>query len=126
MRWFTGWPVGLALIASIIGVNGVASLVEAFELAVTGTGDWTAIGFEGMIGVLLLHRAFALLFLQPAGWLVTVIVLLVHAGIMGDEIARGHAPLSSWSGVIISVLSILYLLTPGVRSLFANSGANRR
>jgi hypothetical protein len=126
MRWVPRWPSGLALIAAIVVVNGVASLIEAIDLAVTATGDWSAIGLEGGIGILLLHRAFALLTLHPVAWLATVIVLTVHAAVVGDEITRGHAPLISWLDFSIAVLSILYLLTPGVRSLFAASSTNRR
>jgi hypothetical protein len=126
MRWPTAWPVGLAVIAVIVGSNGVASLIESFELAATATGDWTAIAVEGAIGVLLLHRAFALLSLHPVSWLVTMMAVAAHAGIVGDEIIRGHATWSSWVALSIAVGSILYLFAPGTRSLFGAGEVNRR
>jgi hypothetical protein len=107
-----GWPVGLSVIAVIVGSNGVTSLVEAFELAVTATGDWTAIALEGAIGVLLLHRAFALLSFHPVSWLVTVMAVTAHAGTVGDEIIRSHATWSSWVALNIAVGSVLYLFAP--------------
>jgi hypothetical protein len=122
----SGWPVGLAVIAVIVGSNGVTSLVEAFDLAVTATGDWTAVALEGAIGVLLLHRAFTLFSFHPVSWLVTVMAVTAHAGIVGDEIIRGHASWSSWVALSVAVGSVLYLFAPGTRSLFAAGEANRR
>jgi hypothetical protein len=121
-----GRPVGLAFIAAVLGLNGVVALVEACVLAVSATGDWAAIALEGAIGAMLFSKAFALLSFHPAGWLLTVLTLGLHTAIVGDEITRGHAPVSNWFALSFAVISILYLTRPPIRSLFTASETSRQ
>jgi hypothetical protein len=118
MLWVEGRPVGLTIIAAVLGVNGVVSLVGACVLAVSATGDWAAIGLEAAIGASLCSRAFALLSFRPVGWMLTVVTLGLHAAVVGNEVTRGHAPVRLWFALSFAVVSVLYLTRPEIRSLF--------
>jgi hypothetical protein len=113
-----GRPVGLAIIAAVIGLNGVVSLVEAWDLAVSAPGDWSGIALQGAIGAMLCSRAFALYSYRPVGWLMTVLTLGLYAAVVADEVTRGYASVSLWFALILAVISVLYLTRPHIRSLF--------
>jgi hypothetical protein len=118
MPWVAGRPLGLAIIASVLGLNGVVSLVEGCVLAVSATGDWAGVGLKGAIGAMLCARAFALYSYRPVGWLMTVLTLGLYAAVVGDEVTRGYAPVSLWFALSFAVISVIYLTRPQIRSLF--------
>jgi hypothetical protein len=60
MPWVAGRPIGVTIVAVLLGLDGIAALVEAGELALSKTGDWLAIALEALIGAALVYKAFGL------------------------------------------------------------------
>ncbi len=121
MSRVAGRPAGVAVIAAVVALNGVASLLESVELA--GTGDRVVATLPAVLGLLLMHRAYALWQIHPGAWLVTTLVLVLKAVTSALEIVGGAAVPGTWLTLGISVGCVLYLLLPGTRSLFSATRA---
>jgi hypothetical protein len=116
-----GRPAGLAALALLLATKGIGSIVAAVEF-VTGSGERgpgppNAV-LLAVIGLLLVHRAYALWTYHRGAWLITLLTMI--GACLTDIVALSVAPglTIAWVDLALSVAVTLYLLHPRVRSLF--------
>ncbi|MHB1160027.1 MAG: hypothetical protein ACYC3V_06815 [Chloroflexota bacterium] len=77
------------------------------------------------LGLLLLHRAYALWQVHRGAWLITTLVLGLKVVASALVIVEGNAVPVTWLTLALSAGGILYLLHPGTRSFFSATGGAR-
>ena len=118
-----GRPLGVAVIAVVVALDGLASLSESVELLATGE---RLVAFPAAaLGLLLLHRAYALWQVHRGAWLITTLVLGLKVVASGSAIVVGNALPVTWLTLALSIVSVLYLLHPRTRSVFSATGVGR-
>ncbi len=123
MRGDAGRPLGVAVIAVLVALNGLASLLES--AALLSSGERLVAIPTIALGLLLLHRAYALWQIQPGAWLITTLVLGLKVVASALAIVEGSAVPVTWLTLALSAIGILYLLHPRTRSLFSATGGAR-
>lgn len=121
MRTVAGRPLGVALLAMLVAINGAASLMEAFVLVqITTVGVLEAV-VSAAIGLALLHRAYGLWKLQRGAWAITMVLLSLRLvfGVLRLIIATPSS-MATWLSLILIIITILYLIQPCVRGLFSS------
>ena len=121
-------PVGAYIIAALLGLRGawglftgVISLTLGSLGVLTGytnegaTLFWLSIGTL-IVGAITLYMAYGLFTGKGWAWMIAIILLVIGLGI--DLIAwfTGSAP--NWIGIILSVVVLVYMLTPRVRESY--------
>jgi len=114
-----GKPKRIGLISALIAANGLFSLWNAYSLATTYPRDLTGAIASGIIGLLLLHRAYALWMLHRSAWAITVAVIALQAALSLAQLLQGIRSPGIWFTVFLLSLGLFYLLTPGVRRLYS-------
>lgn len=112
-------PVGITLIAIVLATNGIASLVEAVAAAGPTVSAVITAGLSGLIGLLLLHRAYGIFNLKRGAWLATVILLCLRGVMTSVHLIRGSSGVLTWIDLAVFACTVLYLLHPRVRSVFS-------
>lgn len=129
-----GRPPGITLLTSLLAINGVASLLQAF-----GFVQWLgprsmlspiliALGVPSalasvMVGLLLLRNAHRIWELRHEAWLKSL--LLVSLKAVYSLLGLVAAPLSveAWIHLALPVVTVLYLAQPRVRALYSGDSA---
>jgi hypothetical protein len=119
-----GRPAGLTVLALFLAAKGLGSLVAAVGF-VTGSGERgpgppNAV-VVAVIGLLLVHRAYALWTYHRGAWLITLLTMI--GACLTDIFALSVAPglTIAWVDLALSVAVTIYLLHPRVRSLFGGT-----
>jgi hypothetical protein len=120
MRLISGRPLGVWLLSAVIGTEGLSQVGEAVQLLVSAPHEWVALATSGIIGCLLVFKAYRLWCFHRAAWLIVLIASAVGGITSAVEIVRGHAEPSTWLAVVWSATTVLYLSHPTVRALFAH------
>ncbi|TAK34837.1 MAG: hypothetical protein EPO21_08120 [Chloroflexota bacterium] len=118
-------PVGLTIIAVVIAINGIGSLLEAVGLAGLTIGAIISTILSALIGLALLFRAYGILRLKHRAWLATVLLLCVRSVFATVNLVYGSAGIVGTIDVVVSLLTLLYLIRPSVRSLFEENSARK-
>lgn len=117
-------PIGVVLISVLAFIRGFFGLFGGFvALGIGGmsliggyssAGGWAIIFaiVAMVVGVITIALAYGLLNMK--GWAVMWLVIILGIGLIADlfSLTQGHSP---WISIILSVIIIGYLLTPGVR-----------
>jgi len=123
MRQTRQRPLGVTIIAGLVAINGVGSLVEAYELARPATGQLAGAALSAAIGLALLHRAYGIWSLKHRAWLVTVALLGLRTVVAAFAVVAAPPAVAAWFGLVVAAITLLYLIQPGVRALFSGSRA---
>ena len=121
MRRVRGRPVGVWLIAGPIAAEGLAFYGAAFQIMAAAVDDWLAALTSVAIGTLLLVKAHALWSFHKTAWLTVIALGALGVVVHGVEIARGHGEPGLWLSVGWAIATVVYLMHPSIRALFANS-----
>jgi len=119
MWWVAGRPAGIAFLAVLLVLEGLASLVESVDLVVVAAGEWPAATLAAVIGLALVYKAYGLWHFHRRAWLTTTLMVGLKAATSALEMARGYAVPGAWLSLGLAVVIILYLLHPGIRVLFS-------
>ena len=85
------------------------------------TSDWPAALTSIALGTVSLVKAHALWSFHKIAWL-TIIAFSILGGVVdGVEIARGHGEPGLWLSVGWAIATVVYLMHPSIRALFAKS-----
>ena len=114
-----GKPKRLGFVSAVIAANGLLSLWSGYVLATTYPTDLAGASASIVIGVLLLHRAYALWMLHRLAWEITIALISLQAASAVAELARGYRSPNVWFSVFLLSAALFYMLTPGVRRLYA-------
>ena len=92
-----------------------AQFVDDFDYPAGATLFWLSIGTL-IVGAITLYMAYGLFTGKGWAWMIAIILLVIGLGI--DLIAwfTGSAP--NWIGIILSVVVLVYMLTPRVRESY--------
>jgi len=123
MRRTARRPLGVTIIAGLVAINGVGSLVEAYELASPATGQLVGAALSAVIGLALLHRAYGIWSLKHGAWLVTVALVGLRTVLAAFAVAAAPLAVAAWIGLVVAAITLLYLIQPGVRALFSGGRA---
>ena len=126
MRRVRGRPVGVWLIAGPIAAEGLAFYGAAFQVMAAAMDDWLAALTSVAIGTLLLVKAHALWSFHKTAWLTVIALSALGVVVHGVEIARGHGEPGLWLSVGWAIATVVYLMHPSIRALFAKSPARHR
>jgi len=130
-RHVAGRPVGLSLIVAWLVVNGVAALIAAFDLGnLSSRGRLSAAligrdlpvvaaGVAVFVALLFFSRAYMLWTFHRVAWWSTLIRGCFSGLSAILEITVAPSELPSWTHLVVSVITIVILLRPNVRALFA-------
>lgn len=117
MQQATGRPAGIVVIATLVALNGLASLVEVFELATLSTGNAIETLISAILGLALLHRAYGIWTFQRGAWLVTLVLLSAKTVLAILRILLVPT-LTAWINLILVVVALIFLVQPSTRALF--------
>ena len=112
--------MGIALVAMIIAINGIASLVEALWFAWL-PGGGLRIVVHAIIALALLHRAHGIWELKPGAWLTTVLLLGLRTILALLDLIAAPVEIGAWINTAVVAVSLLYLTRPSVRVLFSRA-----
>lgn len=116
MSQSTRRPAGLVVIATLVALNGLASLVEALEIATLPMGNTIEALISAVLGLALLHRAYGVWTLQRGAWLITLVLLSTRAVLAILRILLLPTP-TAWVSLILVVVALVILVQPGTRAL---------
>jgi hypothetical protein len=119
MHYVAGRPLGLWLLIVVIVTEGLCMVGAALQLLVSAPSEWLAILTSALLGSLLEYKAYRLWCFHRAAWLVVLVASAVGGITHTLEIARGHPELSTWLAAAWAAVSVVYLIQPTVRGLFA-------
>lgn len=114
-----GRPIGIAVLAGLLALGGLAALIESIELVVESSAAWPAALPSALIGAFLLHRAAGLWRFRHLPWLSTMLTLALKAVLSGLVIIDNQAVPTTWLALVLAVAGIAYLSRPRVRAFFA-------
>ncbi len=115
-------PTGVIIIAILLAANGIGSLVEAFSLVGSVGGEAAAI-LSALVGLALLHRAYAIWSFQRTAYLITLALLGIRAVLLGLDLITGPSAVAAWINLAVILAALLYLVQPSVRDLFSGHRA---
>jgi hypothetical protein len=123
-------PVGIYIVAIVAILRGLWEILKGlaglgFSTFALFGGNfdamaWTLLfGVGGLlVGTILLVLGVGLWTFRPWALMWTVVILLVGIGLDVLRIFTGGGN-TDWIGLLVSVVIVIYLLTPGVRNAFA-------
>src|SRR5262245_27655712 len=120
-------PRGVTLTSALFAAKGLASLVAAVELVAfnrheSNTTEILLAMVSVVVGVFFLFKAYELWTLHRAGWLVVVIFLGIELASHLVRIVIGAQQAAGWVSLAVAVVTLTYLLQPGVRDVFKSGG----
>lgn len=119
MKTIAGRPTGVMLIAVLVVANGLSSLVEAMAIADPTITGLVSAGVSALLGLALIHRAYALWNLQRGAWLITVILLGLRFVFGILELVSTSFSALVWISLALTLIAVLYLVQPSVREAFS-------
>jgi hypothetical protein len=122
MREAPARPIGVAVVAALLAVNGVAVLVTA--LGVLGPADdfvGTAIGV--LFGFALLYLAYGMWTLQGWAWLATLLLQGVNGFFALLAVVSSPGAVGAWRSLAVAAAVIFYLTRSPVRAAFGRERA---
>jgi len=114
-------PLGIWLIAVPIAAEGLSFYGAAFQVMAASADDWPAALASVAIGTLLIVKVRALWSFHKTAWWSIIAFSCLGVVIDAVEIARGHGAPGIWLAVAWAVATVVYLMIPGVRALFAHA-----
>jgi uncharacterized membrane protein (DUF2068 family) len=121
-------PVGAYIIAALVGLRGAWALLTGVLGFTGGTlGVLTGYTNEGatlvwlslgtlIVGAITLYMAYGLFAGKAWAWMIGIIFLVIGLGV--DLLAWFTGSTLNWIGVILSVIVLIYMLTPRVRESY--------
>ena len=109
------WGVMTGLLA--LGIGGLAFFVSGLTDPGAVAIYWAIASL--VIGVLTLAIAYGLFTLRPWAWMWAVLLLVL--GLIIDLLIMFTGGGTNWISMIIAVIVLIYMLTPGVRQAFMDS-----
>ncbi len=123
-------PRGIAVIAVLMALHGISSILEAFGFVALAAShpnkfELVALGAPGavvsaVLGIELLHRAYNIWQLRREAWQITLLLLGLRAVIALVSAFSSPLAVVGWIDLVLVVVTVLYLIQPRVRILFAS------
>ena len=117
-RQVAGRPPIVVVLAGLVALNGIASLVDAITLGAYGRVGTAAAVLQGIIGLLLLWRAYALWTFRRGVYFVTIILLSGKTILAILNITIRPTSAEAWVGFALVIAVLLLLARRDVRDLF--------
>jgi hypothetical protein len=118
-------PVGVSIIALLLGFHGVLALLVMLVGLFTGFFEVVSLLIEGMFGLALLYLAYSMWTLQPWAWVTTLLIEGINAVFAVFIALTVPGAVLYWLIALVAVVIIIYLNRSDVRSAFSIPGAQR-
>jgi hypothetical protein len=106
-------------VVGFIVAEGLGFYAAAIQVVWSSAGDWASPLASAAIGTLLLYKARALWLLHRRAWFMVVALSALGAAVDLIGVLRGYRHIGVDFSLVWSVVTLVYLWQPRIRSLFA-------